>query len=93
MWSVYVAAAMFYLKHNLQPFGNNKNHFTVHGVHVFFAFEMLERKGYDNRLCMHCSGLKTSGQCNSLHCSRVNCTVHLYCSQVFFKYVNCINFF
>ena len=97
---VYAVVAAFYLKRSLQSFDNNKNHFTVHGVHVFFAFKTLERKNYENLLCMHYSGLKTCEQCNSLHCSRVNCTVHvnsaihLHCSQVFFfKCVNCINFF
>jgi hypothetical protein len=87
---VYAVAAAFYLKRSSQPFGNNKNHFTVHGVHVFFAFKTLERKSYENLLCMHCSGLKTCGQCNSLHYSRVNCTVRRF---FFLKCVNCINFF
>jgi hypothetical protein len=74
---VYMAAAAFYLNRSPQPFGNKKNHFTVYGVHVFFAFKTLERKSYENLLCMHCSGLKTCGQCTSLHCSQVNCTVHV----------------
>jgi len=45
---VYAAAATFYLKRSPQPFGNNKNHFTVHGIHVFFAFKTLEKKKLRN---------------------------------------------
>jgi hypothetical protein len=56
---VYAAAAAFYLKRSSQPFGNQKTHFTVHGVHMFFAFKTLERKSNENMLCMHCRNLRT----------------------------------
>ena len=56
---VYAVAAAFYLKRSPQPFGNNKTYFTVHGVHMFFAFKTLERKSNKNLLCMHCRNLRT----------------------------------
>jgi hypothetical protein len=53
------AAAAFYLKRSSQPFGNNKIYFIVYGVHMFFAFKTLEKKGNENLLCMHCRNLRT----------------------------------
>jgi hypothetical protein len=54
---VYTATAAFYLKRNPQPFDNNKTYFIVYGVHMFFAFKMLERKSNENLLFMHCKNL------------------------------------
>ena len=69
---VYAAAAAFYLKRSPQPFGNQKTYFTVHGVHMFFAFKMLERKK-QRKPALH--ALQKPAD-SAIHCcSIVNCTV------------------
>jgi len=47
------AAIVFYLKYGSQLFGNNKNHFTVHGVHMFLRLKCW--KGKAMKTCFVCT--------------------------------------